>query len=134
MENGAKQEVSVRIKARWIVFGKFRNLFGQAPSHKSEKKGHQPVCLTSNDILVPNIVSHTQKNNKNQKKKLVTNFTTSQQAMERKMLNVRPKGRIHNTIIGLRTIVTCIVQYVTNTKWKWAGLNAGMKDNIWTDY
>ena len=41
--------------------------------------------------------------------------------MERKMLNVKLKDRICNTIIRQRTRVTDIVQYITKTKWKWAG-------------
>ena len=42
------------------------------------------------------------------------------------------KDRIRNTIIWQRTRVTDTVQYVTNTKWKWAGHIARMKDNIRT--
>ena len=45
------------------------------------------------------------------------------------MLNVKLKDRIRNTIIRQRTRMTDIVQYVTNTKWKWAGHIAPMKDN-----
>ena len=41
--------------------------------------------------------------------------------MKRKMLNVKLKDRIRNTTIRQRTRVTDTVQYVTNTKWKWAG-------------
>ena len=52
--------------------------------------------------------------------------------MERKMLNVKLKDRIRNTIIRLPTRMIDIVQYVTNTKWKWAGHITGMKDNRWT--
>ena len=52
--------------------------------------------------------------------------------MERRMLNVKLKYRIRNTIIRQRTRVTDIVQYVTNTKWKWAGHIARTKDNRWT--
>ena len=38
------------------------------------------------------------------------------------MLNVKLKDRIHkNVILRQRTRVTDIVQYVTNTKWKWVG-------------
>ena len=36
--------------------------------------------------------------------------------MDRKMLNVKLKDRIRNTIIRQRTRVTDIVQYVTSTK------------------
>ena len=53
--------------------------------------------------------------------------------MERKMLNVKLKDRIRNTTIRQRTRVTDMVQYVTNTKWKWAGHIARMKDNRWTN-
>ena len=52
--------------------------------------------------------------------------------MERRMLNVKLKDRVRNTITRQRTRVTNIVQYVTNTKWKWAGHIARMKDNGWT--
>ena len=51
--------------------------------------------------------------------------------MERRTLNVKPKDRICNTIIGQRSRVTDIVQYVANRKWKWAGHIARMKDNTW---
>ena len=49
------------------------------------------------------------------------------------MLNAKLEDRIHNTTIRQRTRVTDIVQYVINTKWKWAGHIARMKDNNrWT--
>ena len=44
--------------------------------------------------------------------------------------DVKLKDRIRN--IWQRTRVTAIVQYVTNTKWKWSGHIARMKDNRWT--
>ena len=56
----------------------------------------------------------------------------SQRAMERRMLNVKLKDRIRNTTIRQRTRVTDIVEYVTNTKWKWAGHIARVKDSRWT--
>ena len=48
------------------------------------------------------------------------------------MFNVKLEDRIRNTIIRPRTRVTNIVQYVTNTKWEWAGHIARVKDNRWT--
>ena len=42
------------------------------------------------------------------------------------------KDRIRNSIIRKRIIVTDIVQYLSNTKLKWAGHIARMKDNRWT--
>ena len=65
-------------------------------------------------------------------KALVKKLETSQRAMERKLLNVKLKDRIRITIIRQRTRVTDIVQYVTNTKLKWAGHIARMKGDRWT--
>ena len=48
------------------------------------------------------------------------------------MLNVKLKDRIRYIIIRQRTRVTDIVQYVTNTKWKWVGHITQTKDNRWT--
>ena len=48
------------------------------------------------------------------------------------MLNVKLKDRIRNTSIRQRTRLTDIVQYVTNTKWKWAEHIARVTDNRWT--
>ena len=48
------------------------------------------------------------------------------------MLNVKLGDRNRRTTIRQRTRVTDIVQYVTNTKWKWAGHIARMKDSRWT--
>ena len=49
--------------------------------------------------------------------------------MERNILNVKLKDRFRNTTIRQRTRLTDIVQYVTITKWKWAGHIARMKEN-----
>ena len=46
---------------------------------------------------------------------LVKKLETSQQVMERKMLNVKLQYRIRNLIIRQRTRVTDIVKYVNNT-------------------
>ena len=49
----------VKNKSRTRCFGKAqRNLSGQAPSHESETKGFQPVCLISYGISMSNIVSY----------------------------------------------------------------------------
>ena len=53
-------------------------------------------------------------------KVLVKKLETSQLAIKRRMFNVKLKDCIRNTTIRQRTRVTDRVQYVTNTKWKWA--------------
>ena len=47
--------------------------------------------------------------------------------IESKMLHVKLKDKMGNIVIRQRTRVTDIVQYVTNTKWKWAGHISRMK-------
>ena len=50
-------------------------------------------------------------------KALVKKLETSQRAIERKLLNVKLKYRIRNTIIRQRTRVTDIVQYEMEMGW-----------------
>ena len=99
-----------------------RNLPRQAPSYEFKKERYQ--CVLPAITYGYQTWSLT--------KALVKKLETSQRAMERRMLNVKLKDRIRNTTIRQRTRVTDIVQYVTNTKWKWAGHIARMKDNRWT--
>ena len=124
MENRTKQEVSIRIKARGSVLGKYREIFLDRHLPMS------PERKVFNQCVLPTMTRGCQ--TWSLTKALVKKLETSQRAMERRMLNVKLKDRIRNTIIRQRTIVTDIVQYVTNTKWKWAGHIARMKDKRWT--
>ena len=124
MENSTKREVSIRIKAGWSVFGKYREIFLDR---------HLPMSLKRkvfNQCVLPAMTYGCQ--TWSLTKALVKKQETSQRAVERRMLNVKLKGRICNTTIRQRTRVTDIVQYVTNRKWKWAGHIAQMKDKRWT--
>ena len=56
VENGTKQEVSIRIKAGWSVFGKYREIFLDR---------HLPISLNRKvfnkcvlPAVMPNMVSH----------------------------------------------------------------------------
>ena len=123
MKNTTKQEVSIRIKAGWSVFGKYREI---------SLDRHLPMSLKRkvfNQCVLPAMTYGCR--TWSLTKVLVKKLETSQRAMKRKMLNVKLKDRICNTITGQRTRVTDIVQYVTNTKRKWAGHIARMKDNRW---
>ena len=124
MENSTKQEVLIRIKAGWSVFGKHREIF---------LDWHLPISLKRkvfNQCVLPAMTYGRQ--TLSLTKALVKKLETSQRAMERRMLNVKLKDRIRNTTIKQRTRETDIVQYVTNTKWKWARHTARIKDNRWT--
>ena len=124
MEKSTKQEVSIRIKAGWSVFGKYSEIFLDR---------HLPMSLKRkvfNQCVLPAMIYGCQ--TWSLTKALVKKLEINQQAVERRMLNVKLKDRIHNTTIRQRTRVTDIVQYVTNAKWKWAGHITRMKDNRWT--
>ena len=59
MENRTKQEVSIRIKAGWSVFRKYREIFLDRYLLMSLKKKVFNQCVfTSNDIWIPDMVSH----------------------------------------------------------------------------
>ena len=124
VENSTKQEVSIRIKAGWSVFGKYREIFLDR---------HIPMSLERkvfNQCVLPAMTYGCQ--TWSLTKALVKKLETSQRAMERRMLNVKLEDRIRNTTIRQSTRVTDIVQNVTNMKWNWAGHIARMKDNRWT--
>ena len=124
MEHRTKQEISIRIKAGWSVSGKYREIFLDRHLLMSLKG------KVFNQCVLPAMTYGCQ--TRSLAKASVKKLETNQRAMERKMLNVKLRDRIHNTIIRQRTRVTGIVQYVTNTKWKWAEHIAWMKDNRWT--
>ena len=53
-------------------------------------------------------------------------------AMERKMLNLKLKGKIPYSEIRKRTKTIDIIEYILKQKWKSAGHFARLKDNWWT--
>ena len=106
MENRTKQEVSIRVKAGWSVFGKYREIFLDR---------HLPMSLKRkvfNQCVLPAVTYGCQ--TWSLTKALVKKLETSQRAMERKMLDVKLKDRICNTIIRQRTSYK--VQHVSNAK------------------
>ena len=116
MESRTRQKVLVKIRAGWSVFGKYGETFLDRHLPMSLKRKVQPVCLTSkwHGCQTWSLT-----------KALGKKFDTSQRAMERKMLTVKLKDRIHNGIIRQRTRVIDIAQYVTSgngldilPKWK----------------
>ena len=101
--NSTKQEVSIRIKAGWSVFGKYREIFPDRQLPMSLKR------KVFNHMDAKHGLS------------LVKKLETSQQVMERRMLHVKLKDRIHSTTIRQRTRVTDIDQirnqYKTEMGW-----------------
>ena len=95
MENRAKQEVSIKIKAGWSVSGKYREIF---------QDKHLPMSLKRkvfNQCVLPAMTYGCQ--TWSLAKALVKKRETSQRAMERRMLNATLKDRIRNTNIRQRT-------------------------------
>ena len=92
MENRTRQKVSIRIKAGWNVFGKYR---------KISLDRHLPMNLKRkvfNQCVLPAMTYGCQTWSLT-KVLIVKKLETSQRAMERKMLNVKLKVRTCNAII-----------------------------------
>ena len=91
MEDRTKQEVSIRIKAGWSVFGNCRDIFLDR---------HLPISLKRkvfNHCVLPAMAYGCQ--TWSFTKALVKKLETSQQATERTMLHAKLKDRIRTTII-----------------------------------
>ena len=58
MENRTKQEVSIRIKAGWSVFGKYREIFLDRHLPISLKRKVFNQCVLPAITWMPNMVSH----------------------------------------------------------------------------
>ena len=85
MENRTKQEVSIRIKPVWSVFGKYREILDRhLPMSVKRRVFNQ--CVLQAMVYGCQTWSLT--------KALVKKIERSQRAMERKMLNVKLKDRI----------------------------------------
>ena len=85
-------------KSRMECFWKVqRNRSRQTPFHESEMKSLQPVWLTSNGIWILNIVLT---------KALVKKLATSQQAMERKILDNKIRNVTRQRTDTLKTYPT----------------------------
>ena len=65
-------------------------------------------------------------------REILNKLEVSQRAMERKMLNIKLKDKIRNTVIRQRTQIKDVTEKITKTKWSWAGDIARMTDNRWT--
>ena len=88
MENRTMQQVSIRIKAGWSVFGKYRKIFLDR---------HLPLSLKRkvfNQCVLPAMTYGRQ--TWSLAKALVKKLETSQRTMERKMLNVKLKCPKHH--------------------------------------
>ena len=125
MENRTKQEVSIKINAGWRIFGKCREFFWDKHLPMSVKrKVFNQFVLPTMTYGMQNVVPHKSIS------KETWNTPTSHE--KENANNVKLIDRICNTVIRQRTRVTDIVQNLTNTKRKWAGHIARMKDNRWT--
>ena len=105
MENRTRQEVSIRLRAGWSVFGEYRDIF---------LNRHLPVSLQGkafNQCDFPTVTYGCQawSLTKQLVPKKIKKLETSQRAMERKMLNVKLKDRTRDTIVRQRTRITNIV-------------------------
>ena len=116
-ENKTRQKVSIRTKARWNVFGKYRKLFLDRHLQMSVEGKVSNQC-DSKDIWMLNVVSY----------KSISKETWNRPTSHGKENAKCQAKRVRNTSTRQKNRVIDIVQYVTNTNWKRAGHIARMKD------
>ena len=92
MENRTKREVSIRIKAGWNVLGKYREIILDRHLSMSLKR------KVFNQRVFPAMTYRCQ--TWSLTKALVKKLESSQRAMERRMLNVKLKGRTVTPSLG----------------------------------
>ena len=65
-------------------------------------------------------------------KEMEQKLTTTQRAMERRMLNLSLRDKIRHTFIRKKTKVKDVIEKIKEMKWRWAGHLARKQDNRWT--
>ena len=124
LEDRTVNEVQLRIKAGWAVFGKYKEIF---------QNKEIPICLKRkvfNQCIIPTMTYGCQ--TWSLTKDIANKMEVCQRKMERKMLGLKQIDRIPNSTIRERSKVDDILKVITKTKWKWAGHVARMNDNRWT--
>ena len=124
LEDRTANEVQLRIKAGWAVFGKYKEIF---------QNKEIPICLKRkifNQCIIPTMTYGCQ--TWSLTKDIANKMEICQRKMERKMLGLKQIDRIPNSTIRERTEVDDILKAITKAKWKWAGHVARMNDNRWT--
>ena len=124
MENKTNHEVLIRIKAGWGVFSMYKEIFLDKQLPISLKRKVYDQCILPTVTYGCQTWSLT--------REILNKLEVSQRAMERKMLNIKLKDKIRNTVIRQRTQIKDVTEKITKTKWSWAGHIARMTDNRWT--
>ena len=107
----------------WRIFGQYSDFLG-------DKK--TPVCLKRtilNSVILPTLSSgvETWSLIRRQAEKLAV----AQRSMERSILNVTRRDKIHNEIIRGRTKIRDVVETTIEKKSRWAGHVARMRSERW---
>ena len=124
MEDRTANDVQLRIKAGWSVFGRYKDIF---------QDKEIPMCLKRkvfNQCINPTLTYGCQ--TWTLTKELVHKIEICQRKMERKILGIKQIDKIPNKTIREKTGISDILEIITKTRWKWAGHVARMKDNRWT--
>ena len=124
MEDRTANEIQLRIKAGWSVFGRYREIF---------QDKELPMCLKRkvfNQCINPTLTYGCQ--TWTLTKDLVQKIEVCQRKMERKILGIKQIEKTPNKTIREKTGISDTLEVITKTRWKWAGHVARMNDNRWT--
>ena len=124
IEDRTAYETQLRIKAGWLVFGKYKEIFQNKDIPMNLKRKVFNLCI------LPTLTYGCQ--TWTLTKDIVQKMKICQRKMERKMLGIKLIDKIPNLEIREKTKVNDIIEEITKLKWKWAGHVARMKDNRWT--
>ena len=123
-EDRTANETQLRIKAGWLVFGKYKEIFVSKGIPMNSKR------QVFNQCILPTLTYGCQ--TWTLTKDITQKMEICQRKMERKMLGIKLIDKVPNLEIREKTKVNDVLAEITKLKWKWAGHVARMKDNRWT--
>lgn len=124
LTNRTEKEIEIRISKAWKKFWSLKNIF-KGPFQKSQKSEIFNMCV------VPTLVYGSQTWPLSEKS--ISKIKTTQNAMERVILNFKKKD--HKKITDIKKALKDnidMVRYIRRQKWSWAGHVARMRDDRWT--
>ena len=124
MEDHTREEVTIRIKAGWSCFGRFKDILCDKKLLITLRRRMYNQCVLPTMTYGAQTWTTT--------KQLENKLQVEQRAMKRKMLHIILRDKIKNTDIRRQTKVKDIIQKIKVSKWKWAGHLMRREDNIWT--
>lgn len=117
-------EIKRRIHLAWVAFGKLSYIF---------KDNRIPIYLKRKayDSCILPVITYGLES-MSLTRRTAEQLRVTQRAMERIMLGVTLRDKIHNSEIRNRTKITDVMKQIASLKWQWTGHIARQDTNRWT--